>query len=133
MLRGSCCCGAIKFTLSGAPTMMGTCHCSRCRKVGASTLVFVKRDTFNLIAGADAIVTYKPEAPYQYERCFCAHCGTSLGEITSDSASFPVAAHCFDDELGIANRLHTFVQDKPAWYSICDEAQQFPAHPSQPD
>lgn len=131
MLRGSCCCGAIKFTLGSPPTMMGTCHCTRCRKLGASTFVFVKRESFELVSGADAIATYKPEAPYNYNRCFCLHCGTSLGEVTSSDASFPVAANCFDDDLDITNRFHEFVDEKPSWYRICDEAKQFSEHPHE--
>lgn len=130
MLHGSCCCGAVKFSLSNSPTMMGTCHCTRCRKVGASTLVFVKREDFQLVSGADAISTYKPEAPYKYNRCFCSYCGTSLGEITSDRASFPVAANCFDDALAVTNSFHEFVKEKPNWYNICDTAKQFPEHPT---
>lgn len=129
MLQGSCCCGTVKFTLSSTPTMMGTCHCTRCRKVGASTLVFVKRDSFQLISGADSVVTYRPEAPYKYNRCFCARCGTSLGEVTSSSETFPVSANCFDDALNITNSFHEFVIEKPGWYNICDEAKQFPEHP----
>ncbi len=129
MLRGSCCCGSVKFTVSEPPTMMGTCHCTRCRKVGASTLVFVKRDAFQIIAGADAITTYHAVAPYQYDRCFCSRCGTSLGEVTSVNASFPVSANCFDDELAMTNAFHEFVKEKPSWVSICDEARQFEAHP----
>lgn len=110
---------------------MGTCHCTRCRKVGANTFVFVKRISFQLISGADSISTYKPEAPYKYSRCFCIRCGTSLGEITSLSESFPIAANCFDDELNIKNLFHEFVKEKPNWYSICDEAKQFLGHPEQ--
>ena len=109
--------------------MMGTCHCSRCRKVGATTFVFVKRDTFTLLAGAASISTYEPVSPYQYKRCFCTHCGTALGEVTSASESFPVAANCFDDALNMTNRFHEFVDEKPSWYSICDDAKQFAAHP----
>jgi hypothetical protein len=131
MLRGSCCCGAVVFVLSEPPTMMGTCHCTRCRKVGASTLVFVNRTSFSLLAGACSIATYKPRPPYKYERCFCSHCGTSLGEITSSSESFPIAANCFDDELAIANRFHEFIKEKPSWYDICDEAKQFSEHPHE--
>ena len=129
MLRGSCCCGAVQFTLSKPPTMMGTCHCSRCRKLGASTFVFAKRDAFTLTAGTDAITTFKPEPPYQYSRCFCKHCGTALGEITSAGDSFPVAANCFDDELPLANQFHEFVQEKPDWLHIGDDAKQFSGHP----
>lgn len=129
MLRGSCCCGAVRFALSEPPIMLGTCHCTRCRKVGASAMVFVRRESFQLLAGADAIVTYKPPAPYKYNRCFCSHCGTALGEVTAESDAFTVAANCFDDELSLVNRFHAFVKEKPNWYGICDEAKQFPDHP----
>jgi len=118
MLKGSCCCGAVKFSVSSPPTMMGTCHCSRCRKVGASTFVFVKRSSFELISGSDSITTYKPEAPYKYNRCFCSHCGTALGEVTSTAESFPVAANCIDEALTITNLFHEFVKEKPGWYDI---------------
>ena len=129
MLRGSCCCGEVKFTVSDSPTMMGTCHCTRCRKIGASTFVFVKREWFTLVSGEDSIITHKPAAPYTYKRCFCSSCGTSLGEITSSGDSFPIPANCFDDELAITNRFHEFVKEKPSWYKICDDAKQFEGHP----
>ncbi|UVK97008.1 GFA family protein [Pseudomonas sp. B21-048] len=129
MFKGSCCCGAVKFLVSSPPTMMGTCHCSRCRKVGASTFVFVNRSSFELISGADSITTFKPEAPYKYNRCFCSHCGTALGEVTSTAESFPVAANCIDEALTITNLFHEFVKEKPSWYDICDSAKQFPEHP----
>lgn len=131
MLKGSCMCGAVKFTLSVAPTMMGTCHCSRCRKVGASTIVFVKREAFSLVSGADAITTYKAESPYKYNRCFCSRCGTSLGEVTSTSDSFPVSANCFDDELNLTNMFHEFVKEKPSWLTICGDGKQFAEHPHE--
>lgn len=131
MLHGSCCCGIVKFTLSSPPMMMGTCHCTRCRKVGASTMVFVQRDTFKVVAGAESIITYIPAAPYQYHRCFCGHCGTALGEVTSSSESFPIAANCFDDELHLTNEFHEFVREKPSWYTIGDKAKQFLEHPHQ--
>jgi hypothetical protein len=115
--------------LSSPPTMMGTCHCTRCRKLGASTFVFVKREAFTLVAGAEFVATYSPEEPYKYNRCFCSRCGTALGEITSTHESFPVAANCFDDELGMTNLFHEFVKEKPGWYGIGDEAKQFAEHP----
>ncbi|MDS4057373.1 MAG: GFA family protein, partial [Candidatus Contendobacter sp.] len=96
MIRGSCCCGAIKFELSSPPSMMGTCHCSRCRKVGASTFVFVKKEDFRWIQGQDFVVRYEPEAPYKYNRTFCKKCGTALGEVGSQQDSFPIAANCLD-------------------------------------
>lgn len=125
MIKGSCCCGEVKFTLSTPPSMMGTCHCSRCRKIGASNLVFVQKDTFEWIQGRESVVRFEPEPPFKYVRCFCKKCGTALGEIDSTEDSFPIAANCLDDDPVVRNLFHVFVSDKPAWYEICDDAQQF--------
>ena len=130
-MHGSCCCGAIRFELTSPPTMMGTCHCSRCRKAGASIFVFVARDSVLWIEGRALVARYTPENPFKYERCFCSRCGTGLGEILSDQDSFPIAANCLDFDPGIRNRFHEFVGEKPAWYEICDSAKQFAAHPSR--
>jgi hypothetical protein len=124
MIEGSCCCGAVRFALSAHPTTMGTCHCSRCRKLGASTIVFVKRETPQWVQGKEHVALYQPEAPYKYGRCFCAMCGTSLGEILSESESFPIAANAFDTDWGLRNQFHEFVAEKPAWSEICDRAPQ---------
>jgi hypothetical protein len=91
--------------------------------------VFVNRASFNLVAGAEAIATYKPEAPYKYDRCFCSRCGSSLGEITSTNESFPMPANCFDEGLNLTNQFHVFVKDKPTWHVIGDEAPQFMEYP----
>ncbi|MBN8814839.1 MAG: GFA family protein [Sphingomonas sp.] len=109
--------------------MMATCHCSRCRKLGASTFVFVKRETFRWIAGDDAVVRFQPVAPYKYTRAFCGTCGTALGEVGSDADSFPIAADTLDVDPGVRVRFHEFVAEKPAWVMICDDAKQFDGHP----
>lgn len=128
-LRGSCCCGAIRFELLKPPTMMGTCHCARCRKSGASVFVLVRREDFRWICGRDLVSAYEPPPPFHYLRGFCRQCGSALGEPTSSEATFPVAANCLDDDPGVRNRFHEFVADKPAWYEIGDDAPQFPRHP----
>lgn len=109
--------------------MLGTCHCSRCRKVGASALVFVKADSFKITHGEDQIATYKAVAPYKYDRCFCSQCGTALGEVFSKETSFPLNAHCLDEPLPLQNQFHEFVKEKPDWLCIGDNAKQFDEHP----
>lgn len=129
MLKGSCCCGAVRFTVDQAPSMMATCHCTRCRKVGASTFVFVQRDSFQLETGASEVATYAPERDYRYARDFCRHCGSALGEMSGESDSFPLPANLFDDPLDLRVRFHEFVAEKPDWLPICDDARQFSGHP----
>lgn len=136
MLKGSCCCGAIQFEILAQPTMMGTCHCSRCRKVGASTLIFVNAKDCHLMQGEAAIKVYQAQAPFIYPRAFCQHCGTALGGIATGAESFPIPVNCLDDEPGLNNQFHLFVASKPDWYAICDQAPQFaetpPAGSEQP-
>lgn len=129
MIQGSCCCGAVRFELLAPPSMMGTCHCSRCRKVGASAIVFVAKSDLKWVQGRDRVRQFEPSPPYKYGRCFCEVCGTSLGEILSQDDSFPIAANALDGDIGVKNRFHEFVAEKPSWYEICDEATQFDGHP----
>ena len=85
-IKGSCVCGAVQFAIEGRPSAMGTCHCSRCRKLGTSTIVFVQRDQFHLLRGEGVIRTLKPTEQFSYVRSFCGQCGTSLGEPLSPQA-----------------------------------------------
>ena len=128
-MQGSCCCGVVRFELTAPPTMMATCHCSRCRKVGASTFVFVQAEDVVWLSGREHVQRYEPAPPYKYPRCFCKICGTALGEIISDQPSFPIAANALDVDPGVRNRFHEFVAEKPDWYAICDGAKQFDGHP----
>lgn len=122
MISGSCNCGAVKFEVTERPSMMGTCHCSRCRKAGASTIVFVKKASLKWLTGKDQVTVYRPSAPFKYARCFCKICGTSLGEILSEDESFPIAANAFDDDLGLSVQFHEHLDDKPSWVYVRDVA-----------
>lgn len=134
-IKGSCGCGTVRFVIEGVPGMMATCHCTRCRKLGATPFVFVKKDQFKLVSGEADIQAVMPQAPYKYVRSFCRRCGTSLGEPLSEESTFPVNAHCLDDDPIVRNAFHEFVAEKPDWYSICDSARQFQHHPetSEPE
>ena len=129
MIEGSCCCGTVRFELTEKPGMMGMCHCSRCRKVGASSMAFIQSENFQITAGLDKIATYTAEPPYKYDRCFCSVCGTALGEVFSEMESFPINANCIDSEIEIENKFHEFVSEKPSWFEIGDNAKQFDEHP----
>lgn len=115
MIRGSCCCGSVKFELSKPPSVMGICHCSRCRKSGASTIVFVERDSLSWIQGKELVATYVPEAPFKYLRNFCSRCGTSLGEILSPDKSLPISANCLDNDPGVRVSFQEHIESKPIW------------------
>ena len=100
MFSGSCVCGEIRFSVSEKPKFLAECHCSRCRKVGATPFAMIASSTFELLSGRDKIKAFSPVPPFMYQRMFCEVCGTSLGELTSEDEMFPIPANCFDDDLG---------------------------------
>src|SRR5258706_15987444 len=55
---GACFCGAVQFTVSGAPVAMGYCHCDSCRKWSAgpvNAFTLWKPEAVRVTRGADLI------------------------------------------------------------------------------
>ena len=77
--RGSCFCGAVEFTVTGAPRAMGYCHCESCRRWSASPVNAFSLwppEALRVITGVERIGMY-----HQTERShrqFCTACGGHL-------------------------------------------------------
>ena len=77
--NGSCFCGAVRFTVSGAPDAMGYCHCESCRSWSAgpvNAFSLWKRDAVQITRGADNICTFN-KTPVSYRK-WCKTCGGHL-------------------------------------------------------
>ena len=76
---GSCFCGAVEITATGAPNAMGYCHCRSCRSWSGgpvNTFTLWAPEAVKVIRGAENIATYnKTEMSY---RQFCRLCGGHL-------------------------------------------------------
>ena len=128
-IRGSCLCGGVRFEITGPPLWMAHCHCSRCRKLGATTNVSVRAEHFRWVQGADLVTRYEPDAPFNLVRCFCRVCGSTLGEPATNDRGFAIAASAFDDDPGVRPILHEYVAHKAPWYEISDDLPQHPGAP----
>jgi hypothetical protein len=77
--HGRCFCGAVQFTVSGAPEAMGYCHCDSCRRWSASPVnafTLWKPEALEISRGQDQIRTFNlTERSY---RKWCASCGGHL-------------------------------------------------------
>lgn len=76
---GACCCGAVKFEVSGSPEAMGYCHCSSCRAWSSSPVnafTLWKPESVQVTAGAEHIATFQKTNFSQ--RRYCKKCGTRL-------------------------------------------------------
>lgn len=77
--QGSCFCGAVQFTVSGAPAAMGYCHCDSCRRWSAgpvNAFTLWQPDAVRITQGADRIAAYNktPNSTRQW----CQTCGGHL-------------------------------------------------------
>jgi len=76
---GSCFCGSVQFSVSGAPAGMGYCHCESCRSWSAgpvNAFTLWKPDALRVERGAEHIGTFnKTERSY---RKWCKQCGGHL-------------------------------------------------------
>ena len=77
--QGKCFCGAVGFTVSGAPAAMGYCHCESCRHWSAGPVnAFTLWGTaaLRVTRGAEHIGTYN-KSPMT-NRKWCKQCGGHL-------------------------------------------------------
>ncbi len=73
MQTGSCHCGRVRFEVDGAPAAVVECNCSICARKGYLHWI-VPRSAFRLLAGEDALSTYRFGTGVAQHR-FCRHCG----------------------------------------------------------
>jgi len=76
---GTCFCGAVEVTVTGAPAAMGYCHCDSCRTWSASPVnafTLWKPESIRVTRGADNLATFnKTSRSY---RKWCKSCGGHL-------------------------------------------------------
>jgi len=77
--NGSCFCGAVEITVTGAPVGMGYCHCASCRSWSAgpvNAFTLWQPEAVRITKGADNIGTYN-KTPHSYRK-WCKTCGGHL-------------------------------------------------------
>ena len=77
--EGSCFCGAVQFTVSGGPAVMGYCHCESCRSWSAAPVngfTLWQPEAVQITRGADNVGTYN-KTPKSFRK-WCKTCGGHL-------------------------------------------------------
>ncbi|KAI5893812.1 uncharacterized protein SCHCODRAFT_02700393 [Schizophyllum commune H4-8] len=81
---GACMCGAVAYTVTGAPMMSVVCHCPSCQKVSGSVFtsnLWCHKDQLAITKGARSLSTFadkNTDSGKPFERSFCSKCGTPL-------------------------------------------------------
>ncbi len=74
MLKGTCHCGALSWTLEGDPGSITACNCALCRRYGALWAYDYENERIQL-AGPSKTYTRPGKADPALEMHFCATCG----------------------------------------------------------
>ncbi len=117
---GSCLCGTIRYSVTGALRQVVACHCTQCRKQSghfyAATDV---ADSDLTIDDGGSLKWYA--ASSEAQRGFCGTCGSALFWKANGAKRTSILAGSLDNDAGIKLDRHIFVADKGAYYELDDE------------
>ena len=123
MHKGSCLCGAVRFSVANEVAGPDACHCEKCRKTSghywASTDV-VKTDL--TIEGEENLTWFRSSE--KVRRGFCKTCGSALFWDPIGREKIGVAMGAFEKPTGTKLHIHIFVADKGDYYEIADGLPQ---------
>ncbi len=122
-LKGSCNCGAVKFTLAQQPTDATACHCTQCRKQSGHFFASANLPKTAVHLEDDRLITWY-QSSEKVRRGFCSKCGSWLfwEPIFKDWTS--VALGSIDGQSGVQLERHIFVAHKGDYYTLADGLPQ---------
>ncbi|WP_431770082.1 GFA family protein [Streptococcus gallolyticus] len=120
MITGSCLCHTVTYQ---AQKLLGTivfCHCSYCRKASSSAFSvnsLVNVEDFQILSGADELVTYESsKGKYRY---YCKNCHSQIYHVKDDTPDkltlkLGTIDHC-EQDLSQLERKHIHNSQKFPW------------------
>jgi len=126
--HGSCLCGGVTFSVSGAPARWLQCHCSRCRRgrsAAHGSNAFYPTSQFAWRTGRELVRRYKLPEAERFMVSFCTRCGGGA-PVERDNVPFVlVPAGLLDGDPGARPQAHIHVASKASWYLVSDGLPQF--------
>lgn len=128
--RGSCLCGAVRFTLDGEFERFYLCHCSHCRKDTGSAHaanLFASKAKLEWLSGQDKVHSYNLQGT-RHTRSFCSVCGSAVPTVTPKMTVVP--AGCLDTDVSQTPDAHIFAASRASWDHELHTIPVFDKYPS---
>ncbi len=128
MIKGSCMCGEVTYSIQGEIGDITHCHCTTCRKAhGAafSTVASVKINDFTFITGENLMKCYQSST--DKVRCFCSNCGSHIYAHREGQQHYILRLGTLDDDPKAQSKNHIWLSLKAPWYDI-DEDSKLPRY-----
>ncbi len=126
---GGCRCGAIRYTVDGAPEHSALCHCTDCRRSAGAPMVgwmLFARDKLH-VEGTPQSYASSPDVT----REFCGRCGTGL--FYSNESIFPgmvdIQSATLDDPATFPPSAHIQMADAAPWMNHVQDLPKFDRYP----
>ena len=130
-MEGGCLCGAIRYSVSGAPFAAEYCHCRMCQKSAGAVVA-------NWMDFQIDQVTWTSGKPTEYEssefvrRGFFAKCGSTLSfRHTRYPNYLTLAIASLDDPNLVKPTYHIYVESQVDWFKVDDDCKRFPQGPEK--
>lgn len=129
---GRCLCGAVTFSVAGAPVAMGQCHCKDCQRITGtghiSNARFRREDV--AISGETKTYAVQAESGNTNTRYFCPNCGSRLfGETTLRPGFLNVTVGVFDDHTWFDPQWVLYKKAQPVWDITTEDVPCYDAMP----
>ena len=129
MAYTACClCNGIQLQIDAELVPIMVCHCNQCQKAqGAAfaAITQVQKSDLNIVQGENLLQAYfsSPDK----KRVFCKTCGSPVWSERLDKPEVVrLRVGLVNEEISTQVSSHAFVTSKVKWYSICDDAHQYP-------
>ena len=131
---GGCQCGAVRYEITGPPTMVYTCHCTECQTQSGSAFAMaavVPKQHFRLSMGAPKMFARQTSPTKTMECWFCVDCGTRLYHMPG-GASYPnrnVKPGTLDDTSWLTPAIHFWTRSAQKWVAVPGDAICYETQP----
>jgi hypothetical protein len=131
---GGCQCGAIRYEITGEPTVVYACHCTECQRQSGSAFAMtltVPAPKFRLTKGMPKRFDRQAESGRTVTGWFCAECGTRIFHSPGQLAqNCNVKPGTLDDTLWVMPTVHVWIKSAQPWVKIPDDAKKFDTQPA---
>jgi hypothetical protein len=124
VLRGSCLCGSVRYSVTDDFVYALICHCSQCRRAtGSAFKPFggILKEKLKLTAGKRTIQRYGGDEAHNV---LCRKCGSLLYSWFRDSPYVHVTYGTLLDEPTLKPTAHIYVGSRASWDPILDDLPQ---------
>lgn len=128
MRTGGCCCGAVRFEVTGETTGVTYCHCSKCRRWHGHVGAYTAADRADVrLTEQRGLAWYAASATVR--RGFCRECGSTLFFDEAEDPKLALCPGAFDAPTGLREKAHIFLGSQGDYYEVRDGLLRFDGAP----